>query len=173
MTQLLDKMFIKRFCLPSNSDINLYENGNKNISQCLCNNYNHVSCVLQGKLNYGKTRILSYGVNKMGDPDGIQMGIHAEYDAIRKLQPLKRQRRLININILVIRLSGKNKLQSSKPCFSCVETMKTLPQKLGYNVQRVYYSNSDGYIVKTSLAQLDADEKHFSRFTKQCKYLSN
>ena len=54
MNTLLDKMFIKRFCLPVNSDINLYETGALNISSCLCGVYNHVSCVLQGKLSFEK-----------------------------------------------------------------------------------------------------------------------
>ena len=49
MTSLLDKMFIKRFCLPINTDILLYENGKQNVNSCLCGHYNHVSCVLQGK----------------------------------------------------------------------------------------------------------------------------
>jgi len=49
MNTLLDTMFIKRFCLPSGADIELYENGKQNISSCVCGNYNHVSCVLQGK----------------------------------------------------------------------------------------------------------------------------
>ena len=49
MTNLLEKMFIKRFCLPIDSDIQLYENGNMNINSCVCGHYNHVSCVLQGK----------------------------------------------------------------------------------------------------------------------------
>ena len=54
MMSLLDKMFTKRFCLPSNSDIELYENGSENISECLCGHYNHVSCVLQGKGKFEK-----------------------------------------------------------------------------------------------------------------------
>jgi hypothetical protein len=49
MNTLLDTMFIKRFCLPSNSDLELYENGKSTVSSCLCGNYNHISCVLQGK----------------------------------------------------------------------------------------------------------------------------
>ncbi len=49
MNTLLDTMFIKRFCLPSDSDVELYENGKRTISSCVCGNYNHVSCVLQGK----------------------------------------------------------------------------------------------------------------------------
>jgi hypothetical protein len=54
MMQLLDNMFIKRFCLPINSDISLYESGSININNCLCGHYNHVSCVLQGKWNFEK-----------------------------------------------------------------------------------------------------------------------
>ena len=49
MNTLLDTMFLKRFCLPSDTDIELYENGKLNILPCVCGNYNHVSCVLQGK----------------------------------------------------------------------------------------------------------------------------
>lgn len=54
MTNLLEKMFIKRFCLPIDSNIELYVNGNKNINSCLCGHYNHVSCVLQGKGDFEK-----------------------------------------------------------------------------------------------------------------------
>lgn len=49
MTNLLEKMFIKRFCLPIDTNISLYENGIEHIDSCLCGQYNHVSCVLQGK----------------------------------------------------------------------------------------------------------------------------
>lgn len=52
MSTLLDKMFIKRFCLPINSDIEMYENGDANINSCLCGNYNHVACILKGKCRF-------------------------------------------------------------------------------------------------------------------------
>ncbi len=100
----------------------------------------------------------------MGDAEGTQAGIHAEHDAIKKLLPLKRKKRLVNINILVIRLSGKNKLQSSKPCINCINIMKTLPPKLGYKIQDIYYSNEEGLIVKTNFKTLDNEEPHYSRF---------
>lgn len=54
MTNLLDKMFIKRFCLPIDTDIDIYENGQGNINPCLCGDFNHISCLLQGKWNYEK-----------------------------------------------------------------------------------------------------------------------
>ena len=54
MLSLLDNMFIKRFCLPINTDINLYENGKERINSCLCGHYNHAACVLQGKRDFEK-----------------------------------------------------------------------------------------------------------------------
>lgn len=118
----------------------------------------------KGNGNLKKVRILSYGINKMGDSDGLQPGIHAEHDAIKKLCPLKRKKKLENINMLVIRLSGKNKLQSSKPCINCIKIMKNLPPKLGYKIQHIFYSNENGEIVKTSLKNLEEEEPHYSRY---------
>ena len=57
MTALFDKMFIKRFCLPINTDIVLYENGKQNITSCLCGHYNHVSCIYKGKGDLSRARI--------------------------------------------------------------------------------------------------------------------
>jgi cytidine deaminase len=157
MNKLLDIMFIKRFCLPFDSDITSYEEGKCNITYCGCGcgPYNHVSCIIK------KTRILSVGVNLMGDDKN--KGIHAESDAISKLIPLRNKKRLKSVNLLVIRVSTKNKIQSSKPCNICIEMMINLPPKLGYKIQHVYYSNADGNIIKTNLKSLDAEEKHYSR----------
>ncbi len=49
MSRILDTMFMKRFCLPSNADISSYETGESKISSCLCGNFNHVACLLEGK----------------------------------------------------------------------------------------------------------------------------
>ena len=54
INNLLDKMFIKRFCLPVDSNIEQYETGDKSINSCLCGNFNHVSCILQGKGEFEK-----------------------------------------------------------------------------------------------------------------------
>jgi hypothetical protein len=121
----------------------------------------------KGKGDMLKTRILSYGFNLMGDINGINSGIHAECDALRKLPPNKNKKKLKIISLLVVRISGKNKLQSSKPCFNCIKCMKTLPLKLGYKIQNIYYSNNEGFIIKSDLDYLDNDEKHYSRFYRQ------
>jgi cytidine deaminase len=121
----------------------------------------------KGNGDLKKARILSFGVNQMGDSDGKKPGIHAEYDALSKLMPMRRKRKLESINLLVIRLSSKNKIQSSKPCFNCIETMKKLPPKIGYKIDNVYYSDSDGNITKTNLNTLDKEEKHYSNYFRR------
>lgn len=163
MNTLLDTMFIKRFCLPSNSDVKLYENGDCNISSCVCGNYNHISCILQGNGNPKKTKILSFGVNTMGNVEGNVPGLHAEFDAISKLIPLKPKKKLETINIIVVRLSSKNKIQSSKPCSNCIDVMLKFPPKKGYRIQYIYYSDAYGNIIKTTLHTLEKEERHISR----------
>jgi cytidine deaminase len=159
MDNILNQMFIKRFCLPVNTDITSYESGIKSNKPTACGNYNHISCVLKGK----KSRILSFGVNTIGDSIKNTRGIHAEHDAITKLLPLRNKKKLENINILVIRLSPTNKIQSSKPCYHCIEMLKILPKKRGYHIQDIYYSNQYGEIIKTTLRNLDNEDKHVSQ----------
>ena len=121
----------------------------------------------KGNGNLKKVRILSFGVNQMGDSDGKVPGIHAECNALSKLMPLKNKKRLENINLLVIRLSSKNKIQSSKPCINCIEAMKIMPQRKGYKIENIYYSDADGNIVKTNLKTLDSEEKHLSKYFRR------
>lgn len=116
-----------------------------------------------------KANILSFGFNKMGDISGNEAGVHAEHDAINKLKPLYRKKRLESINLLVIRFSKSNKLQNSKPCAICIQTMKTLPEKKGYRIKNIYYSNDNGEIVKNSLNNLENEDKHYSRFYRKQK----
>jgi cytidine deaminase len=114
-----------------------------------------------------KANILSFGFNKLGDIEGNQPGIHAEHDAINKLKPLNRKKRLENINLLVIRFSKNNKLGNSKPCANCIQVMKNLPGKKGYKIRNIYYSDDNGAIIKSSLKNLENDELHYSRFYKK------
>lgn len=109
----------------------------------------------------------------MGDNLKNHTGIHAEYDAINKLKPIKRKRYLQNINILVIRISKNNKLQSSKPCANCIETMKHLPGKKGYKIKHIYYSNENGDIVKSNLINLEKENLHYTRSFRKNSYLNN
>jgi len=125
---------------------------------------------LKGKnANLKKNNILSYGFNMMGDDSKNDPGIHAEHDAINKLKPIRKKKHLHNVNILVVRLSKYNKLQNSKPCINCILHMKNLPEKKGYKIRNIYYSNEKGEIVKSSLHQLERENYHYSKFYRQHK----
>lgn len=118
-------------------------------------------------VNFKKTNILTYGFNMDGNISLNSPGIHAEQDAINKLKPLKRKKHLQNINILVVRFSKNNKLQNSKPCANCIKIMKSLPEKKGYRIKNIYYSNENGEILKNSLLNLEKEELHYSRFFRK------
>ena len=107
----------------------------------------------------------------MGDINGNEPGVHAEHDAINKLKPLERKNHLETINLLVIRISKHNKLLNSKPCANCIQNMKNLPKKKGYNIKNIYYSNENGDIIKTSLRILEKEDLHYSRFYRQYKFV--
>jgi hypothetical protein len=128
----------------------------------------------KGKIaNLKKTRIISFGINQMGDDEGIKPGIHAEVDALSKLEPLKSKKHMEKINILVIRISKKNILQSSKPCNNCIKAMNILPSKKGYQLQDIYYSDGEGRIVKSNLTYLENSEKHISQFYRKRTHKNN
>ena len=124
----------------------------------------------KGNFQKGKVSILSFGFNQVGDVDGNVPGIHAEHAAINKLKPSYRKKRLQTINLLVIRISKNNKLQNSKPCTNCIQNMKILPEKKGYKIKNVYYSNNDGDIIKSNFQILEKEEQHLSRFYRRKKY---
>lgn len=170
MNKLLETMYFKRFCLPCNLDISNSTYLNK-LNNCLCSEFNHVACIFQGKINNikNKLNILSFGINKYSDSEGKKPSIHAEYDAISKLMPIKRKKKLEAIDILVIRVSRINNIQMSKPCFNCIQIMKTIPEKKGYKINNIYYSNNNGDIVKTNIKCLDNTEYHYSKYYNRNK----
>lgn len=121
----------------------------------------------KGKSVLKKANILTFGFNKMGDVNGNEAGTHAEHDAINKLKPLNKRKRLQNINMLVIRISKTNKLQNSKPCAICIQIMKNLPEKKGYRIRNIYYSNDNGEIIKSNLKTLENDDLHYSTYYRK------
>lgn len=174
MDSLLETMYLKRFCLPSNVDI---ENNNylKNINNCLCGDSNHIACIFQGKVSYlkNKVNILSFGINKYNDFDCKKPSIHAEHNAINKLIPLKKKKKLESIDILVIRVSRSNNIQMSKPCFNCIQIMKILPEKKGYKINNIYYSDNNGTIIKTNIKCLENSEQHISKYYRNYRNYRN
>jgi hypothetical protein len=50
MESISDMMFVKRFCLPINTDMNSFRTNRKVARECICGNYFHMACTFKGKL---------------------------------------------------------------------------------------------------------------------------
>jgi len=111
-----------------------------------------------------KKNILSYGQNHYTTNEKSNYTIHAEIDALNKLPTLKNKEKKEKINMLVCRFSKGFKLGNSKPCFSCVKKMCIDFPKKGYILQKIYYSNDDGTIEKTTLTKLVYDNPKKKEF---------
>ena len=176
MTSIIETLYSKRFCLPSNIDIKS-ENKKKliNNTNCLCGNYYHIACIFVGRgenlLTGKKIQILSYGINKYTDINGNTPSIHAEYDAISNLPHLNKKKRLFQCNIFITRFSVSNKIKNSKPCYQCILNIHNLPVQKGYQIKNVYYTDSEENIIKKKLKELLESDCHF--YTRYQRNLGN
>lgn len=99
--------------------------------------------------------------------------IHSEYNAIQKLPPTNKQKRLKEINMLTINVSPTAKIRNGKPCMHCLWNMFTIPPKKGYSIKYVYYSDGNGKIVKDKLTNLiNSGDYHITGHNKykDCSY---
>lgn len=96
--------------------------------------------------------------------DGACYNEHAEINALSKLIRTKiSNRKLVTVDLLVIRTDKNFLLKNSKPCQKCIEHMMQLP-KYGYRMRYIYYSNNEGTITKTNFTNLYHDSNnHVSR----------
>jgi len=63
----------------------------------------------------------------------------------------------------VVRVNkSSTRLANSRPCWHCLVMMNTLAPKKGYRIRKIYYSDTDGNIIKTSLQQLLDEEPYIS-----------
>jgi hypothetical protein len=162
MNSLLEQLYLKRFCIP------VKEHENK--SPC-DTKFNHISCILKEK--DPSLRYISYGINSP-NLSSFLPSIHAEISAIQHLPPSKKKHRFCKpeyVDLFVVRLSIKNKLQSSRPCIDCIRKMKTEPNKKGYQIRHIYYSDTNGEIIKTTLDKLEKEEPHYSRYYLRTMHL--
>lgn len=113
--------------------------------------------------------VKSYGENQYNNTsDSTCSSIHAEANAMRKLLPLRRQKNLKKIDLLVIRVSKNGQFGNSKPCIHCILNLsKNLPEK-GYVLQDVYYTDEKGNIIAIKFQNLlHETTPHISRFYVQ------
>lgn len=92
--------------------------------------------------------------------NGCQYGIHAEIDAMQKLNRLYKNKRNVKrikrVDLLVIRLGRLGDYRSSKPCEKCLETLYKMES---YKVRYIYYSTENGTIVREKFKDL-YDKRH-------------
>jgi len=172
MTSLMEILYSKRFCLPSNYNHSSKKELIRN-TNCLCGNYYHIACIFIGRgenlISGKKIEILSYGVNKYSDIDGIIPSIHAEYDAISKLQPLDKRgkKNLYRCNIFITRFSKGSKIGNSKPCYQCVLNIHNLPEQKGYQIKNVFYTDDEENIIKKTINELlEQENPYYSRYQR-------
>lgn len=165
MNYLVNKLCLKRLCLPCDTDVNRLNSGLIKTKIEKCGNSYHIACLVTQKgyvLNS-----LSYGINTYNIKYN-NGSTHAEVNAINNLPPCPNNRNhLKKINIFIIRTSNTGKIGMSKPCIKCIYDMNILPQKKGYIIKNVSYSDSNGEIITTSLNKLISDENfHVSKYYK-------
>ena len=92
------------------------------------------------------------GVNRM-----VRIGVseHAEMNAVRLNKTL--QFSTEKCNMLVVRLSNTGQIGESRPCCQCLQRL----QKYSSNIKWVYYSTSEGRIVREQLRYMLDSEKTY------------
>ena len=92
--------------------------------------------------------------------------VHAEINAINNLITLDaNKKRLVKIDILVIRTSNTGKIGMSKACIKCIINLSQIPQKKGYILKNIFYSDTNGLIIKTNLKTLiETKNFHITRY---------
>lgn len=127
-----------------------------------CNNYNtylhdylikvaEKSCVNQkhsaALIKNGK--IINYGYNKYCS-FAKKSTIHAEMDALMTLRKKYKKHQLMNMDIVIIRISPKNhELKNSRPCNGCIDILRK------FYIRRVYYSDDYGRIVCEKINEME------------------
>ena len=134
----------------------------KNIAQTrFAYNFNHIAAIISWQNK--EANVLCYGQNHSFN-DGSST--HAEVDAMHHLPPRKNCRqRLQVVNLLVVRVSRTGIIGNSAPCIHCLRTMTHLPPRMGYYIDKIYFSNAAGEIVSYKLDSLiEIDEQHVTSF---------
>ncbi len=130
------------------------------------NMYKHAAVIFSKDctFSYGENR---YNCRNKNAGSDFSSTIHAEENAIRKLPPLPRNKKLKRVDILVIR-ANKASLGNSKPCLHCLQKLKNLPRQ-GYIVDKIFYSTMDGTISVAKLQDLlYNDTPHISGYYRSC-----
>lgn len=112
--------------------------------------------------------ILATGINHCrGMHDHTIGSIHAEIDSVQNLPQRPKNKKIKNLNMLVIKVSKKtHALSMSKPCIRCIDELLYMPNLYRYKINKIYYSTNIEHIVCKKLTDLIDDEFHVTRHYK-------
>lgn len=152
MERLAEALALRRRCMTCASD-----------PACVDGTFLHAAVIV----SRSKTgTVLSYGENSSYLGDVGKWTVHAESSAISRLPSRPQRKRLVPVDMLVIRTSRTGLLGLSRPCMHCVVTMcRTLPDR-GYRIDRVHYSDENRGIRVVKLQDLVCEEQHVSIYYK-------
>ena len=165
LTSDLHKPIIPRSVSPITSRLhndlicNMNEIIRRRCGSCMCERNMHMHGAITFIDSGSKIIPITYGENIIRDTD---KSIHAGHNAILKL-PQRYSRKLLQINIFVIKTTLHGVVGMSKPCAHCLTIMTTLPQKLGYRIANIFYTNRAGDIEKKKLNELLGEDMHVSK----------
>ena len=135
----------------------------------ICSQQGNKSCAFYGKQNYGENHYNTYSTN-----DSVHAEIHACKKVAWKHRDRNKKKNKKTYNLVVIRTSksGSN-LGMSRLCERCVIGVNNLPNTSGIKIKKIYYSNENGEIIKTSLPKMmKMDDHHMSSFSRNHGYKS-
>lgn len=153
-------MYTKRFYLPKNSCSCTFKE-----RDVIGQEYKHACCIyISGKGTMGKNNYLAYGDNTSSSKFEYIANDHAEINALKKLKPRDKTKKLRGIDLVVVKVNKSGKLLNSKPCADCIEKMDRIPSTFGYYINRIFYSTAEGTIIKTNLRRLKREDKYISSY---------
>jgi len=139
-------------------DTRLARNDDGDVCTCISGGKTHMHMAMTFVNSGSNINPITFGQNMTRD----QLSYHAEHNAIQKL-PNRYSKKLLPINIFVLKTTMTGIIGNSKPCAHCLAVMSSLPIKKGYRISNIFYTNSDGNIEKKKLEDLFKEDLHYSR----------
>ena len=122
------------------------------------------TCSRQGVKNHAFYGLQNYGENHYStytSNDSVHAEIHACKKVAKKHKDKLKKKHKKTYNLIVIRTSksGSN-LGMSRLCERCVLGVNNISKNSGIKIKKIYYSDENGEIIKTSLQKMMLMEDH-------------
>ncbi len=123
------------------------------------------SClIINGRV---KKQIISYGENTFNNNG--KGSCHAEINAAKRLYYNPNlNKRVKNIDLIVIKFSKSGIFGNSKPCYHCLKSLNKIVKINGYKIKNLIYSIGPDSCIKSSLEELlNSKDQHITLFHRR------